>query len=69
MLEGAAREFARLRRAQAFDAGQRREDRRYHRSAAMKVELGDILSGHAVRPRKAEDERPVEKLALVAQSR
>ena len=63
MLEGAASELARLGRAQAVDALERRKDRRDHRPAAMKVELGDILTGHAVRSRKADDQRPVEDLA------
>ena len=47
VLEGAARELAGLRRAQAFDACQRREHCRDHRAAAMQLQLGDILAGLA----------------------
>ena len=52
VLERAAGKFAGLGRAHVFERGQRGEQRRQHRAAAMDMKFRDILAGRACRTRK-----------------
>ena len=65
VLEGAARELARLRRPQSLDAPERAEHRGDDRAAAVQLQLGDVLAGLAVRPGKPQRQRLVDHFAAV----
>ena len=70
VLECAPREFAGLGRTQAIDRAERIEHRRDHRASAMNMKFRDVLAGGAVRSRKPERHRFVERAAIeIAQRR
>ena len=63
VLERAARELAGLGRTQTLELAQRRQHRRDHGAAAVQLQLGDVLAGLAVGPRKPERQAFVDDLA------
>jgi hypothetical protein len=52
VIEGAARELARLRQAQAIVRRERSKRRSNHRRSAMQMQLGDIFAGEGMRRRE-----------------
>ena len=63
VLEGAARELARLGQAHATERSERLDHAADHGAAAMNMQLGDVLAGEARGPRQPEREPAVEHLA------
>ena len=63
VLEGAARELARLGKAHATERSERLDHAADHGAAAMNMQLGDVLSSEARGPRQPEREPAVEHLA------
>ena len=62
ILERAAGELARLRRAHILDCRERREQRCDHGAPAMDVKLGDVFPGRARWLRKPQHDRIVDRL-------
>ena len=63
VLEGAPRELAGLGQPHASERGERIDDAPDHGAAAVNVQLGDVLSGEARRPRQPERKPAIEHLA------